>query len=301
MPRTATGPHLWLRKERRDKRTRRITHQAVWIIIDGKFQESTECGRADRGRAEEALERFINRKYAKAAKTGCRDPDQIPVADVLAFYGERIVPRHVRPRETLQRIERLLTFFVGKTLANINGDLCRDFVKSRSTSAAAREDLIVLRSAINYYREEGHCDRLVSVTLPDRSPGRERWLTRSEAAKLIWQAWRYREIQKGKPTDWRSRRHVVKFILVVLYTGTRAGAVCGAALESTEGSGFIDLDRGIFYRRPAGHAETRKRRPPVTDTPSTPGAPAALETAWATFRRRMERPSGQGRRQGIPP
>ena len=41
MPRTASGPHLWLRKERRDKRTGRVTHNAVWLIIDGKAQEST--------------------------------------------------------------------------------------------------------------------------------------------------------------------------------------------------------------------------------------------------------------------
>jgi hypothetical protein len=60
--------------------------------------------------------------------------------------------------------------------------------------------------------------------LPPERPARERWLTRSEAARILWAAWRYREIQKGKRTDRRSRQHIAKFILVALYTGTRAGS-----------------------------------------------------------------------------
>jgi integrase len=262
MPRTASGPHLWLRKERRDKRTGRITHNAVWVIIDGKAQQSTECGRTDRAGAERALEHYLNRQHADAAAKSVRDPAQIAVADVLAFYAERVVPSHARPKETLRRIERLIAFFAGKTLAAINGDLCREFDKTRSR-AARREDLSVLRAAINFYREEGRCDRVVSVTLPQKSPGRERWLTRSEAAKLIWTAWRFREKQKGRATTRASRKHVARFILVALYTGSRAGAVCSASFTSIEGRAWIDLNRGIFYRRPAGHRETRKRQPPV--------------------------------------
>jgi integrase len=64
-------------------------------------------------------------------------------------------------------------------------------------------------------------------------------------------------------TNRRTRRHVARFILVGLYTGTRASTVCAAALEPTEGKGWIDLDKGIFYRRPAGARDTKKRRPPV--------------------------------------
>jgi len=120
-----------------------------------------------------------------------------------------------------------------------------------------------LRAAINHHRKEGYCDKIVSVVLPERNEGRTRWLTRKEAARLIWRAWRFRETQQGEATDRRTRRHVARFILVGLYTGTRAGAICAAALQPTEGRGWIDLERGIFYRRPAGVRETKKRRPPV--------------------------------------
>jgi integrase len=262
MPAESKGPHLWLRKARRDKRGR-TTHKPVWIIIDGSHQESTECGRYDREGAERALTDYIDRKHLKAAKKGVRDPAEIPVADVLALYGADIAPGHARPKETGQKIERLLEFFGGRMLVEINGELCREFVKTRTTPTAAREDLVVLRSAINHHRREGHCEKVVCVVLPDKPVGRERWCTRSEAARLLWAAWRFRETQKGQPTDRRTRRHVAKFILVALYTGTRASAVCAAALEPREGRGWIDLAKGIFYRRPAGERESKKRRPPI--------------------------------------
>ncbi|HUZ32645.1 MAG TPA: site-specific integrase [Xanthobacteraceae bacterium] len=261
MPRLSAGAHLWLRPERRNK-AGSVTHAAVWLIVDGKSQQSTECGRTDRAGAERALERFLNAKHTATAKAGCRDPAAIPTADVLAFYAERVVPAHARPKESLRKIERLVSFFAATTLADINGDLCRQFGKGR-TGAGRREDLGVLKAAINFHRTEGRCDRIVSVVLPEKNAGRERWLTRSEAAKLIWEAWRYRERQKGKTTTRASRRHVAKFILVGLYTGTRAGAICAAALGPMPGRAFVDLERGIFYRRPTGATETKKRRPPV--------------------------------------
>jgi integrase len=148
-------------------------------------------------------------------------------------------------------------------LSDVNGDLCRDFVRSRTTPTAARDDLTVLRAAINHHRAEGHCDRIVGVVMPSKPVAKDLWMTRSQAAQLLWSAWTFCERQKGKRTDRRTRRHVARFILVALYTGTRAGAVCAAALQATEGHSWIDLERGIFYRRPAGHRETKKRRPPV--------------------------------------
>ena len=263
MPHRAAAPRLWLQPERRDKRTGRITHCAVWIIKDRGLRQSTKCPRDDRDGAEKALEQYLNRKHAAAATASCRDPAVIPVADVLSIYAEQVAPKHARPKETLARIMRLGIYFGDKTLADINGEICRAYVKNRSKTPAAREELILLRAAINFHREEGHCDRIVSVTLTEKSPGRERWLTRNEAAKLIWRAWRYREVQKGHATGRRSRKHVARFILVGLYTGTRASAICGAALERVAGAGYIDLEHGIFYRRPAGAAETKKRRPPA--------------------------------------
>jgi hypothetical protein len=215
---------------------------------------------ADTGRAEQLLAEYIARKRLEAMPRGARDPDQIPVADVIARYLRDVAATRARPQEAAQRARALLTFFGDKTLAEVNGDVCRRYAAQRSTDAAARRELEDLRAAINYHRREGLCSQIVEVVLPRERPARDRWLTRSEAARLILAAWRYREVQKGKATDRRSRQHIAKFILVALYTGTRASAVCGAALG---GRGWIDLDRGVFYRRPAGRLETKKRTPPV--------------------------------------
>ena len=67
----------------------------------------------------------------------------------------------------------------------------------------------------------------------------------------------------GRVRRLRPAQHIARFILVGIYTGTRAGAICGAALKPTVGRGWVDLDRGVFYRRPAGTRETNKRQPPV--------------------------------------
>jgi hypothetical protein len=258
-------PHLYLRRQRSDKTG---SHGAVWIIKDRGHQRSTGCAAHDVEGAERAFAKYLASKHARAARqVRNRDPDEIPVADALTLYLTDKVPKHSRPKETEGRIAALERFFGDKMLSEVTGETCRAYIAQRTTDAAARRELEDLRAAINYHRREGLHDKIVSVVLPDEHPPRERWLTQSEAARLISAAWRYREVQKGQPTDRRSRRHIAKFILVALYSGTRASAVCGAALERRVGSGWIDLERGVFYRRPAGQRETKKRQTPVCPCP----------------------------------
>lgn len=270
MPRRSKGPRLWLRRAQYD-RAGRLTHATVWLIKDGEHRESTGCGVADRRRAEAALATYIGRKHLADVQAGVRPPAHIPVADVLGLYGRDVGSKHSRPRETGQRIAALIGFFGDKVLSDINGTLCRAYAEHRGSDAAARRELEDLRAAINYHRREGLCSSLVEVVLPEAAPARERWLTRSEAAALLWAAWRYREVQKGKPTGRRSRQHIARFILLALYTGTRAGAVCGAALQPTIGRGWIDVARGVFYRRADGERETKKRKPSIPLPPELHG------------------------------
>jgi len=260
MPARSKGPRLYLRPARHDKTGH---HAAIWIIRDGNHQQSTGCPAYDVSGAERALALYITNKHVRAAGASKRDPGQIPIADILAIYLRDVVSRHSRPKETKSRIKALDSFFGDKLLSYVTGETCRAYVAQRSTDAAARRELEDLRAAINHHRREGLCDKIVEVVLPPERPHRQRWLTRSEAARLIRSAWRYREVQKGKQTDRRSRQHVARFILVAIYTGTRASAVCGAALQATVGHGWVDLERGVFYRRPAGQRETKKRQPTI--------------------------------------
>ena len=72
------------------------------------------------------------------------------------------------------------------------------------------------------------------------------------AARLLWTAWRGSK-----------RKHVARFILVGLYTGTRAATVCSASFTSGEWRSFVDLDRGLFYRLPQGKRQSNKRQPTI--------------------------------------
>src|SRR5258708_4493466 len=96
----------------------------------------------------------------------------------------------------------------------------------------------------------------VRVALPAKGRGRDRWLTRSEAAALLWVCWRYREVQtqhRGAlknqkietekiETDKRPLRHIARFILIGLCTGTRAGDIASASPYREDGRSYVDLE-----------------------------------------------------------
>lgn len=280
MPRPAKGARLWLQPEERDDGGA-LRKRAVWVIRDGERKISTGCAPGDRAGAEQALAAYIAGKY-QVPRDRSRHPSEILIADILNIYLTDVAPSQAREAEVKQRILKLAEWWGLKTLAEVNGRACRDYVEWRAsqpikaarpektgtparlvTPAAARRELEDFRAAINHHRREGLCSEIVEVTLPEKSPPRERWLTRQEAARLLWAAWRFRDVQKGVVTKRRSRQHVARFILVGLYTGTRSAAICAASYAPEDGRGWVDLDRGVFYRRAAGARQTKKRQPPV--------------------------------------
>ena len=280
MPRQAKGVRLWLRPAERNL-DGTLRKRAVWVIRDGPHKISTRCARDDREGAEQALAAYITARYQVPRERG-RHPNQILVLDVLNIYLADVAKDHARPEETKQRILTLANFWQSYTLADVNGKRCREYVAWRVgqpwksskplrterparlvTKAAARRELEDLRSAINHHRQEGLCSEIVSVVLPEKSSPREVWLSRSEAARLIWAAYRARQVLCNKATERDVGKHIARFILVGLYTGTRHGAICGAAFQPAIGRGYIDLDRGVFYRRAIGARETKKKQPPV--------------------------------------
>ncbi|MBZ9852845.1 site-specific integrase [Mesorhizobium sp. CA13] len=261
MSRTSKGARLVWRDESR-KADGSLRNRAGWFIRDGQKFTSGCGGTGDRERAEKALAAYITAKYQPTRERG-RDPDSVPIADAVNVYLTDVAPAHADPGETADRLVTVLKWFGERTFGDVNGKLCRDYAKAHGNGAAARRQLEDLRSAVNHYHREGYVTSAPAIVLPDKSNPRQRWLTRDEAAALLHAAWRMRQTWKGKPSDRQVARHVARFILVALYTGTRSGAICGAAVRPMEGAGHIDLDRGIFYRRARGQRETKKRQPPV--------------------------------------
>ena len=225
MPRPSKGARLFKRKPR--YRDGKLVAQAVWIIKDGHRHIATGCIASASGtkppqEAEQALADYIARKYQPERSR--RDIEDIDCADVLSIYltdiGEPGEQHEIEPR-----IERLNEYWGGKMLAQVNAQSCTGYAKHRGNPGGARRDLETLRAAINHHAKEGFHRGVVRVSLPPKGDARDRWLTRKEAAALLWYCWRHREKQtthsgtsKGDPvpTNRRPLRHIARFVLIGL-------------------------------------------------------------------------------------
>lgn len=272
MPNPAKGARLYLRPATRDA-AGRILKPARYIIRDGGRQIGTGCGEGDRAEAERRLASYIASKYAPARRE--RDLAEIRVADVIKIYLDDVVPGQARPEAAAERADRLLDFFGTYTLDQITGALCRRYAAERlgkgksnkGTGGGAKRDLEDLRAAINHHAKEGLHRGVVRVALPAKGQPRQRWMTRAEVAKLLWVCWTTREVQEGAKTDKRPLRHLCRFLLIAIYTGSRPGAVLSSAWDRGPGRAWMDVEGGTFHRLKEGARETDKRQPPVRLAP----------------------------------
>lgn len=163
----------------------------------------------------------------------------------------------------------ILRWWGDKSLAEINGRSCRAYVEWRTaqpnarrtkgevrtvSEQTARHELSVLRAAVRYYHaEHGPLVSIPTITLPPQAPAREDYFwSRDDAAQ------RLRAARRRADTH-----HVVRLIMLGLYSGTRPGATMKLRwLPSTEG-GWIDVDNEIIHRRPFRATRTKKAAPPA--------------------------------------
>jgi integrase len=290
MSQNGKGPRLY-RRSRSDGR------DDVWVVRDGSKFVSTGVAAAPGKHAppeaaQEFLKDYLAAKFDPNRKL--RDIDRIPITDVLRIYlVDRIKDYDEETQEHLIRrleasILRLDKYFGKYKLGQITTDLTNGYTASRIGARAkrkggrpggkggSRRDLENLRSAIGHHAKQNLHHGIVHIDLPEKGGPRERWLTRSEAAHLIWKCWRYREeqtIHRGEnkgvkiKTGKYTLRHVAKFILIGLYTGTRAASIASASIHKAPGKAYVDLDEGLYYRKRIGHKETNKRQPtmPIPD------------------------------------
>ena len=240
MPRKSAGAKLYQRTKGRGA--------GYWVIRDGGRFVST--GTRDRREAESKLAAYIAQRDRPA---GPSTPDRLTVADVLDIYGREHAPT-VRAPETIgYSIKALLSLLGALPVGSISGEVCRRYAKSRDRSpGTTRREMGVLQAAINYAHAEGYLTAPVKVKLPTVPAARDRWLTRDEAARLLRAAYRN---PKAK--------HLARFILVALYTGTRSDAILRLGFMPNTVGGWVNVDKGVLYRRAAGEVESKKRTPPA--------------------------------------
>jgi integrase len=186
-------------------------------------------------------------------------------------YLDEVAPKQARPAQCAARIERLLDWWGSKRLSEVNAVTCRAYAAARKRGGS-RRDLEDLRAAINHHARRNLHSGVIEVELPKKGPPRGQWLTRDEIARLLWVCWRHgrtvrlpRGREKGKvvSSEWHDLRHIARFILLGVYTGSRSGAIFSASIYAGANRSFIDLESGLFYRLAEGAEETNKRQPPV--------------------------------------
>lgn len=190
------------------------------------------------------------------------------IADALAIYASEKAPNTADPARIGFAIEALLPFWGEMKASAIRGQTCRLYAKRRGVSdGTIRRELGTLRAALGYCAKEGYLTRVPEVRLPERAAPRDRWLTRGEVAALI----------RAARSDLHTR-HLVRFILIAVYTGTRKQDILRLEFTPSMTGGHFDLDRGVLHRKSVATRKTKKR-----------GTPAKLPRQLLAHARRWER------------
>lgn len=254
MPRPKKPARLWFDEDR-----------GSWVIRDGALKIRTGCPREALGEAEQRLQEYTDAKY-KPPASGTRAAT-VAIADVLLAYETEHTPKSGDSVRTKKSNIRFLTAgWSGKTVADITAKACRSYAADRPQSSGRRE-LETLNAALHHWhKEHGPLDTVPAITLPEKVKGRERYLTRSEAARLLLGALGWQQDPDTK--KWTRQRdlihrHVARFILIGLHTGTRHKAILKLRWDESPEGGWVDLKHRVLHRRGTAEIETNKRRPKI--------------------------------------
>jgi integrase len=225
MPRRAKGPRLY-----------RDPSRGQYVIRDGP--RFVRLGAASPVEAEKHLAEYIASKHRPTPSTGPI------VADILAAYANDIAAHRKSASNIGYNLGSLLKWWGTKTASEITARNCRAYAATK-TDAAAGQDLKVLRAACNHWsREYAQLTPAPVVWRPKEGRPRERWLTRTELARLVHAC--------------RHVPHLRRFVLLAYYTGSRPGVILRLQWDQ------IDLSEGVMARiRPGEAADAKKRAPSV--------------------------------------
>jgi integrase len=228
-------------------RTRKGRPTKYVILDDGR---EYDCGTGNEREAQGYLAQYLATRFV--ANTGQRDPAKISVAEIMTLYMQEVAPRTAAPALIGYHAAHLLAYFGKKTIADFNGVLCRGYADARTKTvqpATARREMQTLQAAINYWHKESPLAAVPVITMPAKGIRRQRYLTRNEVARLLWAARRL------------GHKHIARFILIGVYTGTRHDAILKLKWHSWANGGHIDVSGSKLFRKGFLEIETNKKRP----------------------------------------
>jgi len=227
MPRRRSPPRLYLDPGRK-----------TWAIRDGGLFVRLGLPEHERAAAERRLAAYLGEKYQPE-----RGPDPL-VCDVIGIYASEHLAHAATARNSAYSLGYLLRWWGTRRASEITVANCRAYTAAATSTATARKDLELLRAAVRHYSRSTGIPLQAAIVLPPKESPGTRWLTRSEAARLLWAARRF--------------PHLSRFIRLALATGSRPGVLFRLRWNQ------VDLERGLLYRRPRGAPESAtKKAPPV--------------------------------------
>jgi len=232
MPRRNSGARLrWIE--------RRQSFYIVWYKRGRERLRAT--GETDERRAETALAAWIRQNQRPAG--GPRPAHEVRLGDVLDYYANNKGRFAADPARIAYAIDALLPYWANRYITDITDQACAEYVEQRQRKpGTTRRELSTLRAAVNYAKGR-ISDDTRPVSLPAKPQGKDRWLTRHEAARLL---------NKARTARADVRLYLPLFILIGLYTGARKEAILSLRWPQ------IDLaNKRINFKR---NNETNKRR-----------------------------------------
>ena len=282
----SAGPKLYKKKSA-------STGQAFFYIRDGSRRTATgirDDGTSQaRAKAREALKRYLTEEDKRAAESGER---LLTVAEAVEYYVERRGAA-VKSRQSMAHSLTPIVAFMGQKVCDKlttddgfryqqwrthRGPIRKDEPPRPQRVAGdstARRDLAILNAVLAMALKAEKISRRPTFDLPESAPAKERWLTHGEAARLLMGALGFVMVSSSDLTTrtvrwrvWRREasavnRHVARFIVIGLYTGTRHRAICRLGFAPHPNGGHFDLTNGVMYRRALGTAQSKKRTPPI--------------------------------------
>jgi len=229
MPRPSRGAYLKYHVPRK-------RFYVYWY--EGEALKKRSTGTSDGREAEKILSTFIEERNADSA-----GPEEYIVAQALTLYAEGHADSTEAPERIGYAISALLPFFGKRLVQSLTEHDFKTYAKKRGRAAGTiRRELGTLRAAINYAARSRKFTP-PHVYLPKKPKGKDRWLTRTEAASLL---------NAARISRKDTRQYLPLFIVMALYTGARKGALL--ELQWTQ----INLERGRLNLH--GEVETNKGR-----------------------------------------
>ncbi|MBY3363793.1 tyrosine-type recombinase/integrase [Rhizobium laguerreae] len=217
-----------------------------------------------------------------------RKNNEVPLADVLShFIDVKLTTEpgdgkkaYSRPDEVLKYVTDLVDWWGDKTVTDVNRVTCQKYWKACTTLNAARNRLEYLRRALTLALEDSIIAAMPKVFLPEKAKPRSDFLERKDIARMLWACLTLgiytHNADKSKDTGlagtqvrtlYRPRRHLMPYIIMAMYTGTRSNRMFTASFIRQKGRPWIDLEEGVFHRSAPDEDVPKNKQAPTIRIP----------------------------------